>query len=186
MEQRVGLDNQQERRETAIRLAAFYEGEGTFIVSHYLTKQGWHHCTPVIRLGNCDPAAVEEVSRILTLHNVGHRIYLQKKYSPNHAQVAVIGVEGCKRVVTFLEEFGDYFFGRKRANVKLFRKYLPLLMGKKAVKNSPKEARDARTALVQEFTQANKELNRLGVSRFLIDYTPDAIQRRYSQAPLEN
>ncbi len=126
MEQCEGLENQQERRETAIRLAAFFEGEGCFVVSVY-DKKGWVPCTPCIRLGNCDPQALDEMSRILKLHGVGHRVFVQKKYSEKHAQVAVIGIEGWKRVRRFLECFGDFFFGRKRANVKLFRKYMLLI-----------------------------------------------------------
>jgi hypothetical protein len=173
MEQHSELDNQQERRETAIRLAAFFEGEGTFIVSLYQSKQGWLHCTPVIRVGNCDPEALGEISRILKLHNVGHRFYAQKKYSEGHAQVAVIGIEGFKRVTKFLDCFGDYFFGRKRANVKLFRKYCTLLMSLPRTKK--RQPNLEKHKLADEFRAANKQLNRLGVSRFLIDYTPDAI-----------
>lgn len=177
MEQNLGLDNQQERRETAIRLAAFYEGEGTFVVSLYERHDKSVQLTPVINLGNCDPQALEEMVRILEIHNVGHRIWIQKKYSEKHAQMAVLSVSGYKRISSFLEAFGDFFFGRKRANVKLFKKYLPLLTQQRPPSKGVKfqEDRDQVRKVMYEFRDANKELNRLGVSRFLIDYTPSAI-----------
>jgi len=171
MEQPLELGNQQERREAAIRLGSFFEGEGTFIVSVY-TRGKCLQMTPVIRMGNCDPDTIREMSRILKMHDVGHRIYQQKKYSERHAVVGVLGVEGYKRVNKFLAAFGDFFFGRKRANVKLFRKYLPVLA---YTHDQSPEAMERRRGLVEEFRQANRELNRLGVSRFLIDYTPDAL-----------
>lgn len=175
MEQRSGLDNQQERRESAIRLGAFFEGEGTFIVS-VLERKNWVSCTPNIRLGNCDPDAIDEMSRILKLHDVGHYIYLQKNFNlDKHAQVAVINISGYKRVIKFLDCFGDFFFGRKRANVKLFRKYLPLLLDRPGSR-APMELHLERRKLYYQFRDANKQLNRLGVSRFLIDYTPDALK----------
>jgi len=175
MEQSPVLDNQQERRETAIRLAAFFEGEGTFVVSVY-DKKNFVNCTPNIRLGNCDPDALEEMGRILKLHGVGYYIYLQKNYDDEkHAQVGVLNISGCKRVIKFLEAFGDYFFARKRANVKLFRKFIPLLMDRPGSR-APKEVHLERHKMVYSFKQANQELNRLGVSRFLIDYTPNTLQ----------
>lgn len=173
MEQHLELDNQQERREAAIRLAAFFEGEGSFIVSTY-QKGNWLICTPVIRLGNCDPDAIYEMGRILKLFNVGYRIYLQTKYKENHAQCAVLGIEGCKRVQAFLETFGDFFFGRKRNNVRLFKKYIPIILGL----HRDRQQKDYRIQMVNEFRAANAELNRLGVSRFLIDYTPNALEAK--------
>lgn len=174
MEQSPVLDNQQERREAAIRLGAFFEGEGTFIVSVY-DRKGSVQCTPNIRLGNCDPDSITEISRILNLFEVGHYIYLQKNYyGERHAQMAVINISGYKRVEKFLSYFGDFFFGRKRSNVKLFRKYLPLLLegpGSRAAK----EEHQKRQKIVYEFRDANKDLNRLGISRFLIDYTPNTL-----------
>ena len=174
MEQSPVLDNQQERRETAIRLAAFFEGEGTFIVSVY-DKKNFVNCTPNIRLGNCDPGALDEMGRILKLHGVGYYVYLQKNYNDEkHAQCGVLNIAGCKRVKTFLDEFGDYFFARKRANIKLFRKFLPLLLDSHGSR-APKEAHLERQKVVHAFKAANQELNRVGISRFLIDYTPDAL-----------
>ena len=168
MEKSPELDNQQERREAAIRLAAFFEGEGTFIVSVF-RKSTFYHCTPVIRVGNCDPKALKEMIRILDMFQVGHRVFVSRKYSDKHAQVAVLGIEGFKRVGKFLDHFGDFFFGRKQTNVALFRKYLPLIMLKN---HRIPEERVVREVLVTEFRSSNMELNKLGVSRFLNDYTP--------------
>lgn len=176
MEQFSVLGNQQERREGAIRLAAFFEGEGSFIVTYTDRKNGHSNCAPVIRMGNCDPRTVEEMQRILNLHNIGSYVYLQKKYKPGHAQCAVLSIAGFKRCSSFLEAFGEFFFARKSGNIKLWQKYFPLLAKEHLVRNTRAGANLKWRAIAKEFSNANKELNRLGISRFLNDYTPNAIK----------
>lgn len=175
MEQSSGLDNQQERREAAIRLSSFYEGEGTFVIMHQHNSKGWIHCVPAVRVTNADPLSLEEMIKILDSFQVGHREYKQKRYSENHAQTMTVSVEGFKRCQSFVNAFGDFFFGKKRRNVELYREYLPLIS---ACNHRVKEENVYRRKYITSFVEQNHALNKTGISRILNDYTLDTVLTR--------
>lgn len=174
MEQRSGLDNQQERREKAFRLAAFYVGEGTFIVNCHTQAKGWIHCTPCIRVGNCDPDALDEIQMILNEAQVGFRIYVPPVYKTEHASHAVVSVDGFKRCAQFVNAFGDFFFGKKVKNVELFREYIPRILN---MSWRDKNTNGERRELIADFVLQNKALNQKGISRILNDYTLNISER---------
>lgn len=115
-------NNQQERFSDLSWLAGIWEGEGTIS----LVKGSKSRITPRASVVNSDYEMIDEISRILTEHNIGH--FIQKRLggsskNPKHKDMKHITIAGVKRVFNFTNLMIPFIRSRKKQVAMVVRDY---------------------------------------------------------------